>query len=416
MLALWRLLRAWRISPVWVALSVALVFLLFDAAPGYATPGNLFLTRLWQGKVILMCLMVPVLLVYAVRYVERPTRARAGWLLAGGVAAVGLSTTAMFLVPLLALAGAAPLLRSRPRRALVGFVAMAAYPVAAGVFTVLVHGHSADDFESRRLYRFEPSWFGHEIFQDGLLAVVGVAGVLLATLLIPHRGARLTSALLVVATGISFVPGVTHLSYALVGLGPTLWRVSWVCVVAASVGAVATIAFSRLRGRSPRVLAPLAPLAVVVALVAGGTPIWSSAAGVRLERPPHWQRSASTVTTADLLTAALEPGDVVLAPPELGISLDVMTTRIKTVAPRKYFMDYLSAIPGFHYTARGILMDFVDPPPGRRSDLARVTRALDTVDVTAVCLRSQARLRLAFLDRLGFVPLLSTAGFTCVRH
>lgn len=123
-LALWRLLRAWQVKAVGVALSLGLVFLLFDGGPGYAAPGNLFLIRLWQGKVILLCLMVPLLLVYALRYVERPTRAHAWWLFAGGVAAVGLSTSAMFLVPLVALAGAAPLAVRRPGRALLGFAAM----------------------------------------------------------------------------------------------------------------------------------------------------------------------------------------------------------------------------------------------------------------------------------------------------
>jgi hypothetical protein len=412
-LALWRLLRAWGVRPVWLALSLALTFLLFDAVPGYAAPGDLFLTRMWQGKVILLCVMVPVLLVYALRYVQRPTRGRAGWLLAGGVAAVGLSTTAMFLVPLLALAGAAPLLRTRRWAALGGFAAMAAYPVAAGAVTVATGGRSADDFESRKLYRFEPSWFGHEIFSDGVLALVGVSGVLLATLLIPHRAARLTSALLVVATGITFVPGVTHLAYDLVGLGPTLWRVSWVCSVGASVGVLGAALATRPPARLVRVLAPLA---MVLALVLGGQPIWSSGAGVDLVNPPHWQRPAPTVVVAEEVTAALEPGDVVLAAPYLGITVAVMTTRVKTVAPRRYYMDPLRAIPEFHYAERDILMDFVDPPPEGRPDPDAVERALDIVDVTMVCLPSSERIRLGFLSGLGFTPALATRGWVCVRR
>jgi len=412
-LALWRLLRAWGVQPIWLALSVALTFLLLDAVPGYAAPGDLFLTRMWQGKVILLCLMVPTLLVYALRYVERPTLGRAGWLLAGGVAGIGLSTTAMFLVPLLALAGAAPLLRTRRWAALGGFAAMAAYPVAAGVFTVVTGGRSADDFESRKLYRFEPSWFGHEIFSDGLLALVGVSGVLLATVLIPNRAARLTSALLVVATGITFVPGVTHLSYDLVGLGPTLWRVSWVCSVGASVGVLGSVLATWPRARSVRVLAPLA---LVVALIVGGQPIWSRAAGVGLVNPPHWQRSVASVTLAEDVTAALEPGDILLAPPYLGITVAVMTTRVKTVAPRKYYMDPLSAIPEFHYTERGILMDFVNPPPGHRFDPEEVERAFEVVDVSMVCLPYAQRIRLDFLSEIGFTPDLRTNGYACVRR
>ena len=73
MLALWRLLRAWRGRPLWLALSMALLFLLLDGGSGYASPGTLFLTRLWQGKVILLCVVVPTLLVYALQIVEHPT-------------------------------------------------------------------------------------------------------------------------------------------------------------------------------------------------------------------------------------------------------------------------------------------------------------------------------------------------------
>ena len=109
-LALWRLLRAWRAPHLALTLSAALVFLLLDGTSSYATPGNLFLTRLWQGKIILLCLLVPLLLVYALRYVERPSRSTGAWLLLGGIASVALSTTAIFLTPLIALAGAAPLL------------------------------------------------------------------------------------------------------------------------------------------------------------------------------------------------------------------------------------------------------------------------------------------------------------------
>lgn len=412
-LALWRLLRAWRVRPVWVALSVGLVFLLFDAGAGYATPGNLFLTRLWQGKVILLCLMVPTLLVYALRYVDRPTRGRAGWLFAGGVAAVGLSTSAIFVVPLIALAGAAPLVLRAPRLAWGGFAAMAAYPVAAGMFTIAVHGHSADDFGSRRLYRFDPSWFGHQIFLDGVIALVAVTAALVGSLLVPHRAARLTTALLALFTGITFIPGVTHLSYDLVGLGPTLWRVSWVASIAALVGVLAASAAQHppWRGRWP-----VAPLALVGAVVLGGLPIWSSGAGVGLALPPHWQRSERSVAAASDVVDALEPGDVVLAAPDLGITIDVMTTRIKTVAPRKYFMDYLKDEPGFHYTARGVLMDFVNPPPGTTSDPAQVVRALGRVDVTAVCLGRRDEVQLNLLRQQGFTPLLQSPGVVCVRR
>lgn len=411
-LALWRLLRAWRVKAVAVGLSLALVFLLFDGGPGYAAPGNLFLTRLWQGKVILLCLLVPVLLVYALRYVERPTGRQAGWLFAGGVAAVGLSTSAMFLVPLLALAGAAPLCMRRPGRALQGFVAMAAYPLVAGAVTVAVGGRSADFFDTRGLYRFDPEWFGHEIFRAGPVAAIAVASVLAGALLVPDRNARVTTGVLAVITGVTFVPGVTQLSYDLVGLGPTLWRVSWVASIAALVGVLgARIATSGTR----RSLRLAGPLAVAVALVLFGVPIWSDENEVALEAPPHWQRGSNSVAAAELAIDAVGPGDIILAPEDLAVTISVLTTRVKTVAPRDYFMDHLRDEPSFHYAERLTLVDYVNLRIGSGYE-SQVARGLTLLDVDEVCLATGSQQRFQFLRAQGYRSVTESAWGRCLTR
>ncbi len=407
-LALWRLLVHWGVRAVGVAVTVALVFLLFDGGPGYSAPGNLFLTRIWQGKVILLCLMAPLLLVYALRYVERPSRGRAGWLFAGGVAAVGLSTTAMFLVPLIALAGAAPLLLRQPRRALVGLLSMAAYPLAAGAVTLAAGGRSADSFASRRLFRFDPGWFGPEILRDGPLAAIAVAAVLAGALLVPHRAARVTTGLLVVFTGVTFVPGVTQLSYDLVGLGPTLWRVSWVASIAALVGVLGA---QLATGSSRRSLKVAAPVALAVVLIGFGVPIWSGANGVSLDTP-QWKRAPSSVVSAQQAVDAASPGDVILAPRELAISITVLTTRVKTVAPRAYFMDYLRDEPTFHYDERLVLVDFANQDADQ-SSRPEVARALTMLDVDQVCLPVESWLRIGFVRAQGYQQATSSATDRC---
>ena len=235
-LALWRLLRCWRARHVAWVLSAALVFLLLDGGASYGTPGNLFLTRLWQGKTILLCLMVPLLLVAAARHVERPGRRGTLWLVAVGAASVALSTSALFLVPVVALAAMAPLAVRSPRRALTGFAAMAGYPLAGAAVTVAVGGRSADTFGARRQYRFDGAWIGHEVFGTGPVGFVAVLAVLCAALLVPHRAMRVTTTLLAAVLGLVLVPGTTRLAYDLTGLGPTLWRLSWGCTVAALVG------------------------------------------------------------------------------------------------------------------------------------------------------------------------------------
>lgn len=408
-LALWRLLRAWRVPSVAVALSATLIFLLLDGTSAYGSPGNLFLTRLWQGKVILLCILVPTLLVHALRYVERPTRTRAGWLLLGGVAAVGLSTTAIFLVPLIALAGAAPLLVRSTRRALTGFGAMAGYPLLAGAVTLAVGGRSADDFGERRLYRFAPEWFGHAIFLTGIVALVGVLAVLLGSLLLPHPAARLTTGLLVAITGVTFVPGVTTSGYSLVGLGPTLWRVSWGCTIGALVGVGAARLLGLLR---PRWTAWPAGLVAAAVLVALGAPIWAPETSTSLVRPFHWQRGAATRSVTGWMLQHTRPGDVVLAPDGLAITVAATTTEIKTVAPRDYFMSYLRDVEAFRYSQRLTLVHLANGVGTVRP--ADVGPALRDLDVAIACVYRTDRDGAAAVREAGYVERLTTGTYRCL--
>jgi hypothetical protein len=414
-LALWRLLRAWRVTALSTALTFSLLFLLFDGDSGYASPGNLFLTRLWQGKVILLCVIVPVLLVYALRYASRPTAKNAGWLFVGGVAAVGLTTSAMFLVPIIAVGGAAPLaVQRRWRAALTGFVAMAAYPLACGVVTKAVGGHSADAFDARELYRFDPEWFGHEIFLHWGVAVVGVVAVLVGAFLIPRRSARVSTAVLSLVLAITFVPQLTDVSYDLVGLGPTLWRVSWVTSIAALAGVLGASFLTDPLPRRVRLGGSIA----IVALLVTGVPITADRAGVGLKWPWDWQRSPESIEAADLVIDRLQPGDIVLASQDLAITVDVTTTRIKTVAPRDYFMYYLRDEPGFHYKERLALVNFANLAPelGETYDPAVVARALDVVGVDEVCLPRPAPHRVMFLRDHGYSPVTSTATYSCLTR
>jgi hypothetical protein len=406
-LALWRLLRAWEVKAVATALSSALVFLLLDGA-GKDAPGNLFGTLLFQAKYVLLGLMVPVLLVYALRFVERPTRERAGWLFVGGVASVGVTTSAMFVTPLIAVAGAAPLLRRAPRRALLGFAAMAAYPVASGVVTKAVGGHSADSFH-RRLYRFDPQWFGHAVFGDRGIAVLAVTAVLLGVLLVPNPRARVTTGVLSLFVGITYIPGFTHLSFDAVGLGPTLWRVSFVASVGALVGVLAT----RLGQRSTAsALQAVGPIGLIVMLVAFGQPIGT--AWTTFLAPFHYQRPPETVAMANRVIERARPGDVVLAPVPLSISISVLTTRVHSVAARGYVMDTLGKAPGFHLRRRLALSEFVTENAPWRS--GSIQRDLRVVGVDTVCMGSRKAARLRAVRALGFSQADRTVAYTCLTR
>lgn len=414
-LALWRLLRTWQVRYVAVALSVAMVFLLFDAdVVRSATPGDLFVTRLWQGKVVLLCIVVPWLLTHLVEYAERPDRRRAMLLCAGGTAAVGLSTTGIFLVPAIALAGAVPLLRAAWRPAVGGFAAAAAYPLGAGVVTKTLGGRSADLFDSRKLFRFDPAYIGHGVFLTGVFAVVMVLAVLLGSRLVPNPKARVTAGVLAGGYGLVLVPGVTELGYDLVGLGPTLHRLSWSLTIAALVAVAVLRLAEALPG--PRALAVPATAALAAGVfVVAGSPITTSPPA-HWASPSDWKREApDRYATARILADGPWPGPV-LAPDELAVTITVTTTEVKTVAPREYYMDYLRDDPTFHYAERRLLVRFANNPgPWRAGRQAELDRALATVGVAVACVAIEATDRSRALRRAGLRPYLRTRVYRCFR-
>jgi hypothetical protein len=416
-LALWRLLRAWRVRHLLLLLSTGLVFLLFDGTSSYASPGNLFLTRLWQGKVILLCVLVPVLLVHCLRYVERPAPARLLPLVLGGIVAVGLSTTGIFLAPVIAAAAMAPLALHHRARAVQGFLALAVYPLGAGVVTVALGGRSADDFGIRRLYRFDATWIGHQLLLTELVGFVVALAMLLGVVLVPHPQARLTTGLLVLATGYVFIPGAMRAAYDVTGLGPTLWRLSWGATIAALVAVLAGYGGSTLLRRLPAVsrrggATPVACLVTMALLVTFGRPIWASDTGTQFRAPFHWQRTYSSRHVVDDILAATHPGDVVLAPDAVAITLAVTNTDVKTVAPRDYYMDYLRDDPSFHYPERLRLVRYVNHETPRH--VRGIPHDLDLLGVDVACVRAQDRHRYDAIAAAGFRHLLTSTYYRCL--
>jgi len=376
-------------------------------------------TRLWQGKVILLCLVVPLLLVYALRYVDRPTTFRLVPLALGSLAAIGLSTTAIFLVPVIAVGSMTPLVLRARWRAAAGFAALALYPLGTGVVSIAVGGHSADDFGDRLLYRFDPSWIAHAIFLSGGLALVGVVCVLLGALLVPHPAARLTTGLLVLATGLVFIPGATQAAYDLTGLGPTLWRLSWVATVPALVGVAAVtlvgVLRRRVRDSRERWVVPVT-VAVVLGLAATiGVPIWGEpSTGASVRAPFHWQRPTPSMVAAKQVLGVLRPGERVLAPQGLAVTLAISSSDLRSIVPREYYLDYLHHDPAFDYRDRHLLYDFVNGIIMTVPD--DLSGALRRLHVDMVCMLAPIQLKYDALLADGYRPLVSAAGYRCLRR
>jgi MFS family permease len=129
-----RLLR--RIEPSrWLWLTAIIVSLyLFDGGSERSIVGHAFV-RLFQGKAVLLTVLVPLLSAYAIEYAERPTSRRWLMLAASVISGTGLSSTGLWLAP--AVAGTALLVPLTWRKSWWKGMALGLltclYPVALGL-------------------------------------------------------------------------------------------------------------------------------------------------------------------------------------------------------------------------------------------------------------------------------------------
>ena len=412
-LALWRLLRAWEVRMVAPALTVALLFLLFAVEPANDPgadighlPGDFFVARAWQGKVILLAVLVPLLFALLHGYAARPSRARIVLLAAAGVAAVGLSTTATFLVPVIALACLAPLAPRGPRRALAGIAAASAYPLAAMAAALLSEGRQPARWRPQDI---APEALVRPAVGDGLLALVAVTAALAGPLLLAPRHARLGAAAAALAAALAFAPGAPQLIYDLTGLGRPLWRLMWALPVAALVGVLAAQPAAAHRSAAVRLL-PVVVVGVLVALA--GSPVWQGR-NTGLAGHPVVKRDPAQLALAERLSGAARAGDVVLAPAGLSSTLLMLDGRVTAVAPRLLYTRALPASPAAQRGERMLLWSFVNAglTPDVRED--RVAAALRALGVDVGCVRERAMRARRLLRRAGYRALLAGRGYWC---
>ena len=414
-LALWRLLRRWRVRAPATALTVAIAFLMLDAA-GMRTFGSFWLARIWQGKVIFVAVLVPVLVALLVEYAERPTRRGAALLGAAGVAAVGLTTTAIFVVPVIAAGCMLPLLRAAGRRAAAGLAATVAYPLAAGAFTLAVGGRNPQVYTAAEVV---PRALAHDVLGRGALAFVAVAAVLAGPALIRSAAGARMAAGLALAAGLLFVPGATLAIFRVTGLGEVLWRLCWALPIAALVGVLGSEA---LRGARRPAARALPAVAIGAVLLAWGTPLWSTAAGTRVARSPQWKLSRHELAATRRVLAVARPGDVILAPRPLSQALLKRSGSVVVIDPADRYVHALDADPAALAGERLLLENFAShglatlERPGHGPATERLLAlALRRLHVDLACVRPAELRARALLSGQGFTPAAHGKRITCLR-
>ncbi|WP_165966425.1 DUF6077 domain-containing protein, partial [Actinomadura sp. 7K507] len=379
--ALWRLVRTWAPRRAVLCFAVAATYLLWSGT-STASLGSFHLLRMWQGKAILVSVLVPLLFVYLTRWAERRSRADLALLAAAGVAAVGLTSSAAFVVPLVAGAAAVPLIAAgRVRTGLAAFAA-AAYPVAAGLMVMLFND---DTSVAGRVYDGAGSYGW--VLQQSLLGVLAGCALWLSPLT-ARRGvpALITAG---VAAGLTalVLPGVLEATADLSGAGQVLWRTMWLVPAPVLIGLLATV---RLPGAWPgpgpaRLLAAGAPAAALAAaLIAGGVPVWSASNGSAVAPNPAWKASEGSVGTARNVIGLAGPGGLVLMPPGVMRSVPLLTVRTHAVNPNGHYLRSLP-MPQRFIDDRKVLTAAVRGPRGARPAVPEVRAALTRTGVDVAC-------------------------------
>jgi hypothetical protein len=398
-LALWRLVRAWAPRRAVLCLLLAAAFLLWSGASS-ASFGSFHLVRSWQGKAIFVSVAVPALYAYLSEWLR--TRRRRSYLLAiaAGVAGVGLTSSATFVVPLVAAAVGVGLLiqygltRWSIRQILLaGMVAL--YPVAAGLAVAALIGSPAGEDTSFNPAETTWDW----VVGPGPLTLLGGAALWLGPFLV-RRGAAAalawgTSAVALVL----MIPGVLEALADATGSGPVLWRALWVAPVPALAGLLAAVPLPRPQAvRVPQwALACVPALAGVLVLVLAGTPVWAASNRAHLGSP-QWKANTTNVGEAFAIVRAYPDAGVVLAPAGVMSAIPLVTSRTKAVNPRTL---YLQSLTDGTAAARRLLSD-VATQRGKAPSADQVLDSLKRTEVDVACLnrRNQAGLRL--LQEAGF--------------
>jgi hypothetical protein len=381
------------LTPRWWLWSVGvLVVLLVATGETHRSYGNFAFVRMWQGKAVLISVVLPMIFAYGLRFAARPTLR--GWVMLGAaqIAAVGCTSSALWAAPvsaILALASAFRLSRETMRIAIVGLLGSGYVLVQAG----LVWARMAD---VRASWTAPGGELGAQLLAafvttlgDSRLLLVGLGTLLVAGAVstpgLARRFAIVCPLALLVALLNPYVAAWASLNVT----GPSYWRGMW----ALPLPILMTLVFtSPLRAWPSR---PLLGRLLCVGLVTAfaflvpryGT--LSAANGVHLGWPAL-KVPAAPYRWAALVNQSVPPGTQVAVPPAID-------PWIGTFHPHAYPLvvrHYLWSQPGVRseeIQRRWWLQQAVAAPELVDRAPQQFRADLDRFQVGAVCLANSPR-------------------------
>lgn len=395
-LALWRLSRTWAPRRAVLVLAGALAFLLLS---GDSMLGNFWIVRIWQGKVIAVAMLMPLIWAWLTDLAEARTAAERRWLvlllLAAGITFYGLTPTAVVWAPVMfgAVVLAALALRSKPL--VVGGLAMLVGPVLSGL-AVIVFSTDVGGEDPVALSAWAS--FVRILGEQRAMVALSLVACALAVLLARRGAPSALAGASVIAAIVSFAPGVLPLLNAATGSGPILWRLLYVAPIPVLVGLMLSVPLPS-EVRVPRGLAARLPSAdllvkagagvcvaiVVLGFVLGGRPIWKftgHGGPVTLTSSPRWKLDLPALRDVEQVIDSGAEGNVLLPPRRMKV-LTMYSTDAFPLVPRDWFVRNIKE-PRKQKQARKLLYDVAAAKPPFPTG-GEVRHALERLDVTLAC-------------------------------
>ncbi|GIJ09596.1 DUF6077 domain-containing protein [Micromonospora andamanensis] len=421
-LALWRLVQRWAPRRPVLAFTVAVTFLALVCGPDAAL-GTFHLPRLYQGKGMFVSAVVPLMWLYLTRWFDDRSRRSLVLIAALSITAIGLTTTAAIILPLL-VGGAAlmMLLVGRWKSALVAGVAALAYPVGVVAVAQMLVGSASEAAADVNVWGAERTY--QRTFAIGIVGVIGGLALWCGPLLARRR----TPALLAAGGGLTLsvllLPGVLEWLGALTGVSVVLWRVPWLLALPALIGLLCTV-WLPTRLRSVRALVGVVLAGAMVASFAVyATPMWSDRSWVQVHATPAWKIPEQRLRIAQWITTLDRPDGLVLAPETAMRAMPMLTTRVRVVLPRDFYLVEYDLNSQFAQD-RLLLTRFANSGAAEgRPTREQVAGALERLDVGTICVYSGNRFARRTAQRLGYTEFAERpppvpdqpGGVTCLRR
>jgi hypothetical protein len=428
--AIWRLVRRWAPRrAVWVLL-VAIAFLMLS---GDSMLGNFWIVRMWQGKVMAVTFLMPLIWAYltevhdAGRLGDRRLQVRTlALLLASGGAFFGFTPTAVIWGPVMfgvvVLAAAAV----RSRTLLLGGALMVVGPIASGLAVVAFSPSVGGDDPTTLSTRAS---FVRMLGEVGPMVALALVALAVAPLLARRGVAGALAGASALVGVLVYAPGMLELINAVTGSGPILWRMLYVAPVPVLVGLLVALPWAKTdRGRADEdederrstlqragALAGLG--AVVVGFVLGGRPVWSHTGHggpVTVSSRPEWKLDLEALRDVEILAERDLSGTVLLPPRRMKV-LTMYTTEAFPVVPREWFIENMQE-PKASNDARRLLFGVADGEGPFPSE-GNVARALEQLDVTMACVDTSsedARRVLELYRAAGYLARHEAGSLTCL--